>query len=60
MPEQTDKPEMQNIPGDAGQTAVRSDISRRANQYFFAKVAVNFFLMILGAVLITVFLRGMQ
>lgn len=33
---------------------------RKANRYFFTKVAVNIILMILGAVLITAFLRRMQ
>lgn len=33
---------------------------RKANRYFFTKVLVNIILMILGALLITVFLRRMQ
>ncbi len=33
---------------------------KKANRYFFAKVAFNAFLMILGAVLIALFLRQMQ
>ena len=35
-------------------------IRKRANSYFFAKVIVNVILIIVGAVLITVFLRTMQ
>lgn len=35
-------------------------IRKRANTYFFAKVAINAFLVILGAVLIALFLRHMQ
>lgn len=33
---------------------------RKANRYFFSKVVVNIILMILGALLITFFLRNMQ
>ena len=42
-----------DIPQDA-------EIRRRANTYFFAKVAFNLFLIVLGAVFIALFLRNMQ
>ena len=38
----------------------RNDIRKKANTYFFLKVAINAFLVILGALLITFFLRKMQ
>ncbi len=38
----------------------RNDIRKKANTYFFLKVAINAFLIILGALLITFFLRKMQ
>ena len=39
---------------------VHNDVRKKANTYFFSKVAINALLMILGAVLITLFLRQMQ
>lgn len=39
---------------------VDHETRRKANAYFFSKVAFNVFLMFLGAVLIAVFLRQMQ
>ena len=40
--------------------AVNQNIRKKANTYFFAKVAFNAFLMLLGIVLIALFLRRMQ
>ena len=40
--------------------AVNSEVRKKANRYFFSKVAVNTILVILGAVLIASFLRSMQ
>ena len=37
-----------------------TDIRKKANTYFFAKVTVNILLMIVGALLISLFLRQMQ
>ena len=39
---------------------VQENIKKKANKYFFVKVAVNVFLMIFGAVLIALFLTKMQ
>ena len=39
---------------------VQKEIRKKANTYFFSKVAFNLLLMILGAVLIALFLRQMQ
>ena len=44
----------------AGQKIFDQGTLKRANRYFFSKVAINVFLMILGAVLIAFFLRKMQ
>ena len=38
----------------------RSEISKKANSYFFAKVIVNALLIIIGAVAIALFLHQMQ
>ena len=38
----------------------QKDIRRKANTYFFSKVAINAFLVILGAVLIALFLQQLQ
>ena len=39
---------------------VRNKVRSKANIYFFSKVAVNILLIVLGAILISVFLRNMQ
>ena len=40
--------------------AVDKITRKKANTYFFSKVAVNFLLIVLGAALIAAFLRQMQ
>ena len=39
---------------------VSEEVRKKANKYFFSKVAINALLMILGAVLIALFLTQMQ
>ena len=35
-------------------------VKKKANRYFFSKVILNAMLMVIGAVMISLFLRGMQ
>ena len=53
-----DNAETEGAPEPAGPQ--NADVLRRANTYFFAKVIFNLLLIVLGAVFIAVFLRGMQ
>ena len=54
-----DKDPEENDAGEAPRTIDKS-ILRKANRYFFSKVIVNIILIILGAVLISMFLRRLQ
>ena len=40
--------------------AVRRDVRRRANTYFFGKVLANALLLVIGVILISTFLRRVQ